>query len=103
MLKSHCCLGAQEEQAKFEAWRDSLETVPTIKLLRAKAEAFRMAEWEKVRAWPTSPEQWDPILCCQSGFFKCCGCVRQTGPSPSVLIIALGARAAQLFEQGPAI
>lgn len=37
----------REEQRSFEAWRDSLETVPTIKALRAKAEAVRAAEFEK--------------------------------------------------------
>ena len=37
----------REEQRAFEAWRDSLETVPTIKALRAKAEAIRAAEFEK--------------------------------------------------------
>jgi len=36
-----------EEQAAFEAWRDSLETVPTIKALRGKAEDIRSAELEK--------------------------------------------------------
>ncbi len=35
------------EQASFEAWRDSLETVPTIKRLRGKAENIRAAELEK--------------------------------------------------------
>lgn len=39
-----------EEQAAFEAWRDSLETVPTIKALRTKAEDIRQAEFEKVRS-----------------------------------------------------
>jgi hypothetical protein len=44
-----CCRPAvhREEQRSFEAWRDSLETVPTIKALRAKAEAIRAAEFEK--------------------------------------------------------
>eukprot|EP00877_Chromochloris_zofingiensis_P013306 jgi/Chrzof1/8229/Cz03g02090.t1_GTR[v5.2] len=37
----------REEQRSFEAWRDSLETVPTIKALRAKAEAIRAAEFDK--------------------------------------------------------
>jgi glutamyl-tRNA reductase len=37
----------KEEQLAFEAWRDSLETVPTIKALRGKAEAIRSAELEK--------------------------------------------------------
>eukprot|EP00775_Hariotina_reticulata_P007044 gene7044-7258_t len=37
----------REEQRSFEAWRDSLETVPTIKALRAKAEAIRATEFEK--------------------------------------------------------
>jgi len=37
----------REEQRSFEAWRDSLETVPTIKALRAKAEAIRASEFEK--------------------------------------------------------
>lgn len=37
----------QEEQLAFEAWRDSLETVPTIKALRGKAESIRAAELEK--------------------------------------------------------
>lgn len=37
----------REEQRSFEAWRDSLETVPTIKALRAKAESIRAAEFEK--------------------------------------------------------
>ena len=42
----------REEQAAFEAWRDSLETVPTIKALRTKAEDIRQGEFEKVRvAW----------------------------------------------------
>ncbi|KAL4437455.1 hypothetical protein ABPG75_004594 [Micractinium tetrahymenae] len=36
-----------EEQLAFEAWRDSLETVPTIKALRGKAEGIRAAELEK--------------------------------------------------------
>jgi glutamyl-tRNA reductase len=36
-----------EEQLAFEAWRDSLETVPTIKALRGKAEAIRAAELER--------------------------------------------------------
>lgn len=36
-----------EESKQFEAWRDSLETVPTIKKLRAYAERIRIAELEK--------------------------------------------------------
>jgi glutamyl-tRNA reductase len=36
-----------EEQRNFEAWRDSLETVPTIKRLRQKAETIRAAELDK--------------------------------------------------------
>mmetsp|Transcript_30625 Transcript_30625/g.86619 ORF Transcript_30625/g.86619 Transcript_30625/m.86619 type:complete len:523 (-) Transcript_30625:238-1806(-) len=36
-----------EEQAAFEAWKDSLETVPTIKALRGKAEDIRNIELEK--------------------------------------------------------
>jgi hypothetical protein len=36
-----------EEQLAFEAWRDSLETVPTIKALRSKAENIRAVELEK--------------------------------------------------------
>ncbi|XP_058785290.1 glutamyl-tRNA reductase 1, chloroplastic-like [Vicia villosa] len=36
-----------EELNQFEAWRDSLETVPTIKKLRAYAERIRAAELEK--------------------------------------------------------
>lgn len=36
-----------EESKQFEAWRDSLETVPTIKKLRAYAERLRTAELEK--------------------------------------------------------
>ncbi|XP_015933063.1 glutamyl-tRNA reductase 1, chloroplastic [Arachis duranensis] len=36
-----------EESQQFEAWRDSLETVPTIKKLRAYAERIRAAELEK--------------------------------------------------------
>ncbi|KAL0718652.1 hypothetical protein Bca4012_067975 [Brassica carinata] len=36
-----------EESNQFEAWRDSLETVPTIKKLRAYAERIRTAELEK--------------------------------------------------------
>ncbi len=31
----------REEQRSFEGWRDSLETVPTIKALRSKAESIR--------------------------------------------------------------
>lgn len=37
----------EEELQAFEAWRDSLETVPTIKRLRAKAESIRSAELDK--------------------------------------------------------
>lgn len=36
-----------EESKQFEAWRDSLETVPTIKKLRSYAERIRMSELEK--------------------------------------------------------
>lgn len=36
-----------EESKLFEAWRDSLETVPTIKKLRAYAERIRVAELDK--------------------------------------------------------
>ncbi|KAE8733832.1 Glutamyl-tRNA reductase 1 [Hibiscus syriacus] len=36
-----------EESKQFDAWRDSLETVPTIKKLRAYAERIRAAELEK--------------------------------------------------------
>lgn len=36
-----------EESKQFEAWRDSLETVPTIKKLRAYAERIRLAELDK--------------------------------------------------------
>lgn len=36
-----------QEQGNFEAWRDSLETVPTIKRLRTKAEEIRIIELEK--------------------------------------------------------
>ncbi|KAF2323894.1 hypothetical protein GH714_003768 [Hevea brasiliensis] len=36
-----------EESRQFEAWRDSLETVPTIKKLRAYAERIRAAELDK--------------------------------------------------------
>ncbi|CAL1395589.1 unnamed protein product [Linum trigynum] len=39
-----------EETKQFEAWRDSLETVPTIKKLRAYAERIRLAELEKCLA-----------------------------------------------------
>ncbi|KAJ7529742.1 hypothetical protein O6H91_15G063800 [Diphasiastrum complanatum] len=37
----------EEELKSFEAWRDSLETVPTIKKLRAYAEKVRASELEK--------------------------------------------------------
>jgi len=36
-----------EELHGYEAWRDSLETVPTIKKLRGKAESIRSAELDK--------------------------------------------------------
>jgi len=36
-----------EEIQAFEAWWDSLETVPAIKALRGKAETIRMTEFEK--------------------------------------------------------
>lgn len=36
-----------DESKQFEAWRDSLETVPTIKKLRAYAERIRVSELEK--------------------------------------------------------
>lgn len=37
-----------EELQAFGAWRDSLETVPTIKKLRQKVESIRQAELEKI-------------------------------------------------------
>ena len=37
----------EDELNAFEAWRDSLETVPTIKRLRSKAERIRSQELEK--------------------------------------------------------
>lgn len=37
----------KDEQLAFEAWRDSLATVPTIKALRGKAESIRSSELEK--------------------------------------------------------
>lgn len=37
----------KDEQLAFEAWRDSLATVPTIKALRGKAESIRSTELEK--------------------------------------------------------
>ncbi|KAL1534439.1 Glutamyl-tRNA reductase 1, chloroplastic, variant 2 [Salvia divinorum] len=37
----------EEEVKQFEAWKDSLETVPTIKKLRAYAERIRAAELDK--------------------------------------------------------
>ncbi|GJT48153.1 glutamyl-tRNA reductase 1, chloroplastic-like protein [Tanacetum coccineum] len=36
-----------EEVQEFEAWKDSLETVPTLKKLRAYAERIRSSEFEK--------------------------------------------------------
>ena len=36
-----------DELATFESWRDSLETVPTIKRLRSMAEDIRVSELEK--------------------------------------------------------
>ncbi|XP_022863998.1 glutamyl-tRNA reductase 1, chloroplastic-like, partial [Olea europaea var. sylvestris] len=36
-----------EEVKQFEAWKDSLETVPTIKKLRAYAERIRSSEFDK--------------------------------------------------------
>lgn len=36
-----------DEVGKFESWKDSLETVPTIKKLRAYAERIRASEMEK--------------------------------------------------------
>uniref|UniRef100_A0A1D1Y724 Glutamyl-tRNA reductase n=1 Tax=Anthurium amnicola TaxID=1678845 RepID=A0A1D1Y724_9ARAE len=36
-----------EELKRFEAWRDSLETVPTIKKLRSYADRIRVSELEK--------------------------------------------------------
>ncbi|KAL2511996.1 Glutamyl-tRNA reductase 1 [Abeliophyllum distichum] len=37
----------KEEVKQFEAWKDSLETVPTIKKLRAYAERIRSSEFDK--------------------------------------------------------
>lgn len=37
----------KDEMRAFEAWRDSLETVPTIKALRNMAETVRASEFEK--------------------------------------------------------
>ncbi|XP_057976419.1 glutamyl-tRNA reductase 1, chloroplastic-like [Malania oleifera] len=39
-----------EESKQFEAWKDSLETVPTIKKLRAYAERIRASELDKCLA-----------------------------------------------------
>lgn len=39
-----------DEVREFEAWKDSLETVPTIKKLRAYAERIRSSEMEKCLA-----------------------------------------------------
>lgn len=39
-----------EEVQEFEAWKDSLETVPTLKKLRAYAERVRESEFEKCMA-----------------------------------------------------
>jgi len=36
-----------DERQQFNAWRDSLQTVPTIKRLRSKAEAIRVGELDK--------------------------------------------------------
>ncbi|KAE9587077.1 hypothetical protein Lal_00004597 [Lupinus albus] len=44
-MEAHAIIA--EESKQFEAWRDSLETVPTIKKLRAYAERIRLAELEK--------------------------------------------------------
>ncbi|XP_010553672.1 PREDICTED: glutamyl-tRNA reductase 1, chloroplastic-like [Tarenaya hassleriana] len=44
-MEAHAIIA--EESKQFEAWRDSLETVPTIKKLRAYAERIRVAELEK--------------------------------------------------------
>lgn len=38
----------EDELQAFEAWRDSLETVPTIKKLRQKVENIRQVELEKI-------------------------------------------------------
>jgi glutamyl-tRNA reductase len=40
----------KEEKASFEGWMASLQAVPTIKRLRGKAEAIRVAELEKAKA-----------------------------------------------------
>jgi glutamyl-tRNA reductase len=56
-----------EEQLAFEAWRDSLETVPTIKALRGKAETIRATELEK-----TLNKLGDGLTNKQK---KVCGCV----------------------------
>ena len=37
----------RQELRAFEGWRDSLETVPTIKALRSKVEGIRAAEFER--------------------------------------------------------
>jgi glutamyl-tRNA reductase len=39
-----------QELKRFEAWRDSLETVPTIKKLRSYADRIRVSELEKCHA-----------------------------------------------------
>ncbi|MCO5557067.1 hypothetical protein L7F22_010623 [Adiantum nelumboides] len=44
-LEAHAII--EEELKCFEAWQDSLETVPTIKKLRAYAEGIRVSELEK--------------------------------------------------------
>lgn len=38
----------EDELQAFDAWRDSLETVPTIKKLRQKVESIRQAEMERI-------------------------------------------------------
>ncbi|CAI6007806.1 unnamed protein product [Closterium sp. NIES-65] len=40
----------EEELQAFDAWRDSLETVPTIKKLRQKIEGIRQAELDRILA-----------------------------------------------------
>jgi len=40
----------EDERCNFESWRDSLQTVPTIKKLRSKAESIRVGELDKASA-----------------------------------------------------
>ena len=73
-----------EEQLSFEAWRDSLETVPTIKALRGKAESIRANELEKSlnKLGDTLTNKQKKVR----ALFRACGAAAPGSPEAAVVV-----------------